>query len=887
MQNCSEFGVAGRRGSYARTLTKQMACLTRTIRCATEAALTQEAFNANADMGMLQQLKQDFNQLLWLSVDDREFADVYAQTIAYGLFALRVSFNQKSDAPPFNRSTIGHYIPTTTAVLKRLFESLVEPNAVGPIVEAVDDLVKFLAQIDPMALLSDFELSKHPVDPVVHFYETFLAEYDRSQRKRRGVYYTPDPVVSFIVRSIDTILKIHFELPLGLADTVTGGLAQTSRVQILDPATGTGIFLHRIVQQIYQNLAAMDLTYLWDRYVEENLLPRLFGFEFLIPPYMITQLKLVQTFQNLGYRVSDKQGLGIYLTRSLDEVVGTANRLFACLVAETRHRAETLRENTPIMVIIGNPPYAGNSKNRGKNIETLMKRYKNLVRSEKNIKPLNDDYIKFICFAHHKIEQIGYGAIGFVTNHSYLNGLIHRGMREELLRTFNEIYILDLHGNSLIKEMTPDGRRDRNIFDIKQGVAILLAIKHKLCPKREEFARVFHHELWGDRDQKYCFLTDCDFGSVPWKELDLRAPAYFFTPQSGQLLEEYNRAWKLTDIFLFQSMGTTSGNDAFLYGFSSSELTTKIDAVLQADLAESGSKMGKTVAKLKQWYAQMGEHNYQKCLYRPFDCRSILYHPQILDRARPKLWQQFQMRNLGLITLRRTRDGIDSAFFVTELIADKSVISSLDNANIFPLYTYLERSAPQGSLLCDPILNLSSDFLFATHQTLGYLPSPEAIFAYLYAIFHCPTYRQRYAEFFKTDFPRLPLIRDRALFAALVEKGQILVDLHCLRSPQLNRRMTTYQSSGTDAVTLVSYEPEQQRIYINDTQYFEGISPALWQYKIGGYPVLKKWLQDRRKARRHLSVEDILHYQRTIVALQETLQVMAEIDRLIPHWPIA
>ncbi len=480
---------------------------------------------------------------------------MYAQTISYGLFAARVGHAQAAGGDRFTRRTAGTYIPATNPFLRRLFNTIVETDAISQIDWAVDDLVQLLSQVDMGGILENFGQRTRQEDPVVHFYETFLGAYNAALRKSRGVYYTPEPVVSFIVRSVDAILRERFDLPLGLADNAKDSTTQKPRVQILDPATGTGTFLYEVVKQIYGNLEKMGLANQWDSYVEEHLLGRLFGFELLMAPYAIAHLKLGLQLQELGYRFKGKQRLEVYLTNTLDEAMKKSEVLFGQFVAQEANEAAAIKRDVPVMVVLGNPPYSVSSLNASKrkrkaskgeqyladvkftgkewnlifktaskdmtvteltHIGELLERYKGRVRleGEKNIQPLDDDYIKFIRFAHYQIERTGYGVIGFITNHSYLNGLIHRGMREELIKTFDKIYVMDLHGNSLLKETCPDGSPDKNVFDIQQGVAILIAVKEKNLGKNGSPAEVFYYDLWGSRRDKYEFLNQVDIESV-------------------------------------------------------------------------------------------------------------------------------------------------------------------------------------------------------------------------------------------------------------------------------------------------------------------------------------------------------------------------------------
>jgi len=457
-------------------LARQMARLTKAIRLAIETALGLESND-----GELHQLKQGFSEVLLPDINDAEFADMYAQTISYGLFTARVGHAQNPAKEQFTRRTAGTYIPGTNPFLKRLFNAIVETDAISQIDWAIDDLVQLLSQVDMGNILENFGQRTRQEDPVVHFYETFLAAYNAALRKSRGVYYTPEPVVSFIVRSIDAILKDRFDLPLGLADNAKDPVTQKPRVQILDPATGTGTFLYEVIKQIYRNLEEIDMANQWDSYVRENLLNRLFGFELLMAPYAIAHLKLGLQLQELGYQFTGKQRLGIYLTNTLDEALKKSEILFGQFVAEEANQASTIKRDTPVMVVLGNPPYSGHSANKSEWIAGLVQDYyyvDGLPLGERNPKWLQDDYVKFIRFGQWRIDKTGSGILAFITNHGYLDNPTFRGMRQSLEKTFDEIYVMDLHGNSKKKEVTPDGSPDKNVFDIQQGVAVAIMVKY-------------------------------------------------------------------------------------------------------------------------------------------------------------------------------------------------------------------------------------------------------------------------------------------------------------------------------------------------------------------------------------------------------------------------
>ncbi|MGB5960673.1 MAG: N-6 DNA methylase [Coleofasciculaceae cyanobacterium] len=457
-------------------LARQMARLTKAIRLATATALSLEKFE-----GELHQLKQGFSEVLLPNLTDAEFADMYAQTISYGLFAARVGHAQNPAGETFTRRTAGTYIPATNPFLKRLFNTIVETDAVSQIDWAIDDLVQLLSQVEMGSILENFGQRTRQEDPVVHFYETFLAAYNAALRKSRGVYYTPEPVVSFIVRSVDAILKDRFDLPLGLADNAKDPIIQKPRVQILDPATGTGTFLYEVVKQIYRNLEEIGMANQWDSYVRDNLLNRLFGFELLMAPYAIAHLKLGLQLQELGYQFQGKQRLGIYLTNTLDEALKKSEILFGQFVAQEANEASAVKRDTPVMVVLGNPPYSGHSANKSEWIAGLIKDYyfvDGVPLGERNPKYLQDDYVKFIRFGQWRIDRTGSGILAFITNHGYLDNPTFRGMRQSLEKTFDEIYVMDLHGNSRKKEVAPNGSPDNNVFDIQQGVAVAIMVKY-------------------------------------------------------------------------------------------------------------------------------------------------------------------------------------------------------------------------------------------------------------------------------------------------------------------------------------------------------------------------------------------------------------------------
>ncbi len=841
-------------------LAQQLARLTKTIRYTIITAL-----ETDSNTSELAQLKQGFQEVLLPDLDNVNFADMYAQTISYGLFSARVSHAQTPKSFNFERETIILYIPETNPFLKRLFDTVFNTNALNNISWVLDDLVSLLASVDMSSILADFGKKTRKEDPVVHFYETFLAAYDADMRKSRGVYYTPQPVVSFMVKSIDLILKNKFNLPLGLADNSKDKNTQKSRVQILDPATGTGTFLYEVINQIYTNLETMGLAGEWNNYVKDNLLQRLFGFELLIAPYAIAHLKLGLQLQQLGYQFSAKQRLGIYLTNALDEALKKSEILFGQFVANEANEASAIKKDYPIMIVLGNPPYSGNSANKSKWIESLVKDYyfvDKLPLNERNPKWLQDDYVKFIRFGQWRIKQTGFGILAFITNHGFLDNPTFRGMRQNLMQTFNEIYVLDLHGNAKKKEVSPDGNVDKNVFDIQQGVSINIFIKQV---NNVNSCEVFHGDLWGNRKDKETALNELDIESFNWEKINPNSPFYLFKPYNTDLLSEYNQGWKITDIMPINSVGIVTGKDEETIAFSYEE------------------------AEYLCRQHQISKDKILPILYRTFDVRFIVYDSQVVTRSRTQVMRNMLLgNNLGLIARRQMLENNITYFYVSQDIISDGIIRS-DNKgseSIFPLYIYPNTENGQNHLEDRKTPNFFDDFLTTIQAKLGYIPTPENILYYTYAVFHSPTYRQRYAEYLKMDFPRLPLTSNQELFNKLAKIGEKLVKLHLMESPELAKLITKYGGEGESLVSQVTYQPKEERVYINQTRYFSGLKPEIWAFKIGGYQVLDKWLKDRKKANRSLNFDDIFHYQKIVVALTQTKELMIEIDQNIGCFPI-
>lgn len=928
----SFFAAEPQSAGTPKELAEQLAARAREIR-----TLISGTFREEGVKGQLHSQLQAFRKTLIPELKAEDFADMYAQTIAYGLFAARTT----SEGQDFNRWSASQFLPKTNPFLRNLFYEISGPNLDERIAWMVDDLAEYLNRADMAAILKDFGRRTRQEDPVVHFYETFLAAYDRKMREARGVYYTPEPVVSYIVRSVDHLLKEKFDRPAGLADENT---------LVLDPATGTATFLYYVIRHIHEHLEAQGQLGGWSPYVRENLLPRIFGFELLMAPYTVAHMKLGVLLQELGYDFSGDERLNVYLTNTLEEGSYAEPTGFAEYIADEANAAAKVKNEEPIEVIIGNPPYSENSANKGDWISGLLNQYKKIdgnTLGERNPKALLNDYVKFIRFGQWRIEKSGQGILAFITSHTYLDSVILRGMRKSLIDSFSDIYILDLHGNMYKEEVSPDGGKDQNVFDIRQGVSIAIFVK---SPGHSGKAKVHQADFWGLRADKYQSLYDSNVDSTEWRELEPESPHYFLSAQTKDLLDEYENGWNITSVMPVFSNGVKTHRDHFALDFKPENLRKKIEDFRNESLSDDEiasryklkdtrdwklSERRKHLASNPDW-----ESHLTKNLYRPFDKRAYFHHNSVVDRPRNEVMRHMVSgTNLALLTNRQVKLSTVQHFLATEVPTDFHILETANAAvSVYPLYLYsseenktstreelihqtereMVKRAKSGLIPAQDLENkldnmrafieahfpeeadrwpnLSPEFVMELSEKLGLsfvadgvgdLTStfgPEDVFNYAYAVFHSPTYRERYAEFLKRDFPRLPLTSDAALFAALAGLGRELVGLHLMTSPKLGKLITRFPEEGDGAVERVRYDVANERVYINKTQYFEGVPEEVWEFRVGGYQVLDKWLKDRKG--RTLSFADTKHYQQVVVTLSETKRIMQEIDETIPGWPL-
>ncbi len=861
-------------------------------------------FKKETEAGTLHSQLAAFRENLIPDLQPETFADMYAQTIAYGLFAARCTDNSGKE---FTRQNAAYLLPKTNPFLRKLFNHIAGPDLDERIAWLVDDLAQLLNQADMAAVLEDFGKHKAKEDPVVHFYETFLKEYDPDVRETRGVYYTPEPVVSYIVRSIDYLLKTRFNKSQGLADPT---------VYILDPATGTATFLYTVIEEIHNAIIGQGQQGIWNNYVAEKLLPRLFGFELLMAPYAIAHLKLGLQLQQTGYKFETEERLGIYLTNTLEEAFHKAEKLgFAEYIIDEANAAAEIKKEKPIMVVLGNPPYSKASANKGVWIEKIMESYKTTVRTEETqIQALSDDYVKFIRFAEWRIEQTGNGIIGLITNHGYLNGPLFRDMRRKLLESFSEIFIIELHGDSRVGENTPDDTKDENVFDIQQGVAISLFLKGQ---GKTDNCHVNYAEIWGTREEKYELLLEKDINTTDWTQIKPEPKYYLFSPFSGNLKQEYDKYWVLTNLFgtgnplkdahIAYGAGFVTQQDKFAIGFTKDDLIRNLSVFLEQNRSEDELRDKFHFCTTNQWNYKKAQKELKDinidtiiklCLYRPFDYRYMVNNKNVTTILRTAIMNHLHKKNIALLSTRRVTSTPFDNFLVTNMIVEYKAVSYDRNTIVFPLYLYPSAQEVKSGLYKpeDRRPNLNPEFIKNISDKLGLkfiedgkgdlkeTFGPEDIFNYAYAVFHSPTYRTRYAEFLKIDFPRLPLTTDKGLFKILAEKGSELVALHLMESPLLNKPITKFEVGGTDTVEKVAYDEKPQRVYINKDQYFDGVPTEVWNFRIGGYQVCEKWLKDRKG--RTLGYDDTTHYAKVVLALKETIRLMTEIDAAIPEWPI-
>jgi len=892
-------------------LAEMMAGKARLLSEVIEKALTSDETH-NEDSTLKDQMNA-FKEILIHDITPKGFADVYAQTIAYGMFAARL---HDPTLPTFSRQEAAELIPKSNPFLRKLFGYIAGPDIDDRIKWIVDSLVEIFLATNVEDILKNYGKATKMEDPIIHFYETFLSEYDPKLRKARGVWYTPAPVVNFIVRAVDDILKTEFGLPQGLADNsktkikvnVQGKQVEQEvhKVQILDPATGTGTFLAEVIKHIHKKFEGQQG--IWSNYVETHLLPRLNGFELLMASYAMAHLKLDLLLTETSYKPTRDQRFRVYLTNSLEESHPDTGTLFANWLSIEANEANQIKRDTPVMCVIGNPPYSIVSSNLSKKQRALVEKYKfvNGIRiKEKGAlqfeKIINDDYIKFISLAENFIVKNTEGVVAYINNHNFLDSPELRGLRWNLASTFDLIYIIDLHGNSKKKEVLPDGTADSNVFLIQQGVSINIFIKTG-NKKKGVLADVFYSDIWGSREKKFDFLKSNNIKSLDFKQIEIKADNFLFIPRDNTLSGEYDKFIKLKSFFIKDSTGIISARDNMVIDFDKNEILSRVKIFANSTFDNETLCKELSISLKKGWEIDKARERVKKLenidsymteiSYRPFDKRHIFYDDSLVwTTARPIMKNFLNNNNFGLLVGKK---GLVvgsmpwNLSFITKNVADFNLFYR-GGINLFPLY--LSKNISKSNEIFDnsieriPNLNIEIVNKIAEKLVLTFTNEKETakdtfapidILDYIYAVLHSPTYREKYKEFLKIDFPRVPYPKDTTTFWKLVKLGGEIREIHLLESPVVEKFITQYPIDGDNLVVKTKYE--NGKVYINDTQYFANVPEVAWNFYIGGYQPAQKWLKDRKD--RKLEFEDILHYQKIIVALAETDRLMKEIDKI-------
>ncbi len=871
-----------------------------------------------------------FQKFLIAGIDEEEFADLYSQTITYGLFAARLRAGDD-----FNRTLAFSYIPKSIGILRDIFRFISMEDIPKQMEIIIDDIAEVLSCANPKSILDEYYHKGKGSDPVLHFYETFLSEYDPSTREKRGVYYTPEPVVSFIVRSLHEILKDKFGLNDGLA---------SKNVTLLDPAGGTLGFMYQAIEvavnEFKEKYGEGNIT----GFLKDQVLQNFYAFELMMAPYAIGHMKISFLLDELGYTMTDDERVKYYLTNTLDmhELEKISFPIMSSLSEENKEAVKIKRE-APILVILGNPPYAGISANKSEeelniikgstyisgyeiasSIENGNKKYGLRVLQKKANKNLfvkqktwigeqiehykiidgawfgerkhwlNNDYVKFIRFAQWKIDQAGEGVLGFITDNSYLDNITFRGMRQSLMNSFNEIYVLDLHGNSNKGDKAPDGSRDQNVFDIMQGVSIVFFIKYKT--EREK--KIFHNEIFGLRISKNDWLNQNSINKITWNQLKPISPNYFFIPRDEKHSKGYHKFISIQDIFITNVSGIVTARDSFSIDFDKNSLMRKLEIFRNKDFDKEYLMNALKISENYDWKIEQQresflsvknwEDYFNEIHYRPFDTRNIYYQVNIVFRMRTEVMRHMMHPNIGIHTCRQTVSDRWVHALVTNGLTDDCYVSNKtkERGYLFPLYIYPDKQEKRKSsaiqmLMFEPesgyqskLPNIKSEIFQKLKTDYKKQVTPEEIFYYIYAILYSNTYRTKYAEFLKIDFPRIPFTKNYKQFIKLGKLGKELTDLHLLKIKTFPKNISFYPQRGNNKVEKLKYEDE--KVWINKEQYFSNVKPEVWKYQIGGYQVCEKWLKDRKE--RTLNLDEIQTYCQIVTALSKTIELQKEID---------
>ena len=850
-----------------------------------------------------------------------EFADSFAQMFSYAVFLARLNTNEI-----FTLSNIDNHIPKAFSLIKSLssFLDSLNDEAYTSIKWAVENILSVANNICLQSVVAD--LQQHNLnqekDPYIYFYEDFLKEYDAKNKVDRGVYYTPPAVVKFIVEAVSQILQDDFNL--------TGGLANQS-VKLLDFACGTGGFLFEAYQKVLANTIKNSLTS--QELIENHLLKNFYGFEIMVSSYIISHLKLSQFLKEHAYDITSKQNkrIGVYLTNTLENQQNIQENFFIKELANEAKKAKEIKEDTSIIAIIGNPPYNVSSQNSLKQNPSLEDFHKNYKPTDEQKLNIDDDYIKFIAFAHQKIALAKQGVVGVVVNNSFLKGLTHRTMRNSLMADFEKIYIIDLHGNARIKETSPTGGPDQNVFNIMQGVCILLLVKNSQIAQKG----VFLLDLYGKRAEKLAILPQISlkqlskleiasfnlaFRGTKWGKSRFIDDLSFFSATTKQdAMLEYGDFWGITDIFVECGSGVKTDRDELVIDFEEAKLTQKMQIAFSGDYEKdfatkyniTNSSSYKFADKLK--IQDFDKASITKIQYRPFDERFIYYKQGFTSRpAFETMQHMLSGENIGLVFRRTSENTMLSwqGIFVVNNIGDINFLNA--QSYLAPLYVYksqkqlieqeilllkkdaslstvdkknkiskLQENLATASEEPQKIANFSPQFLaMLQSQFAGQNIIPKQVLAFIYAQMHATNYRNQFLELLKIDFPRVNFAVDFKQFLALAELGYELISCHLNPQNTVSKAGEAICDSGFTNIKLKKpkYLPAEQKLYISENCYFNSVSPAVYGFKIGGYVVLDKYLKDRHQ--QTINLAEVKAISNIIKTITKTIEIIKQINEI-------
>ncbi len=837
--------------------------------------------HANDDpaQSQLHGLLAAFRTALDTELSFARFADAFAQTLVYSLLLAKL---KAPAGVKLNLYTINRHVPANFAVIREItiFVQGLDNSEYQDIAWVVDDILATVNTMDAAAVSESMSYRnggkgfEDAGDPYLYFYENFLAAYDAKLRERRGVYYTPPPVVKFIVRAVDDLLRRDFGLP--------NGLAETGAVTALDFAAGTGTFMLEMMRTVLADASPARR----DMLVHEHILKNFYGFELLMAPYAIAHLKLSQFLADNDVPLKQGERINVFLTNTLEQIGKQVELPMMPKLAEEANRAQQVKDS-PVLVITGNPPYSVASQNKGEWIRNLIDDYKFLDGKPLNERKqtLSDDYVKFIRFAQWKMEKVERGIVAIITNHGFLENPTFRGMRKSLLDTFDALYFLDMHGNSNKKETAPDGGKDENVFDIRQGVAISILVKNPGTCKK-----VFRADLYGKREDKYATCLESDIETVQWKKIKPAPPFYLFVSRDEKIAKEYEKYVSVPEIFNTYRNGLTSHHDRFAFDFEAKKIKKRVHQLIDTKISTEYLRDIYNLKDTAGWKLEsarkslMESHSFDEflkpCLYRPFDSRWCYYGGETIVRPAAEAMRHMLLgENLGLLTNKREELQIGWAHaLVTDSIATHISVSPKTRTYLFPLYRYdivIDATGSREQIVRHE--NLKPEFRRWINNRYGTAHTPEAILGCIYAILHSPDYRKRYADFLRTDFPRIPFPEQNDEFKRLAAIGEQLIAAHLLRNNHTGE-LAKHAGTGTShAVEKIHYDPKTERLYFNKDEHFAPIPPQVFNFQIGGYHPLDKYLKSRKG--RTLTLPETETIQKAANAIAFTIGKMGEIDQ--------